>query len=132
MASFSSLSFSEDAFSVLAFDFGDGPAPVTPSKGGFDDERYYKKYREHLNRLEEITRFKEITPTAIIEAKEIVEEIKSIEPTETKADFVPDFVFIEHQAIQAQLLFDRALLLYQKQLELQREAEDELIIMLMV
>jgi hypothetical protein len=133
MASFSSSSFSTDAFSVLAFDFG-GVSETVVSKGGID-ERDYKRYRKHLERLEQITRQKDLTP-AIIEAAQEIAEIP-VETPELAKIAAQTTVEIDYSMIAAELSAMAAyldkMLAYNIEIDrIMRERDDELAILLLM
>lgn len=68
---FQNNAFQSNAFQIL---YGGTAPPPTPieSRGGFD-EQYYKKYRQHLEDLERVTRTKEVS-----RIREIAEEIQDL------------------------------------------------------
>jgi len=128
-SAFQSNAFQNNAFQIIA---SGSVTPVITTGGGYPEE-----YRKHIERLERLTRTKDITK-AVIEAAQAIEEIPVAAPELAKvalsasAPVEIDYrlVALELDRIQEYLL---AIAKYGGMInDYMQEQEDELLILLMV
>jgi|JI10StandDraft_1071094.scaffolds.fasta_scaffold01073_30 hypothetical protein len=133
MAAFSSLSFSTSSFSDQSFDFGAAPAPQVTG-GHFGED-----YRKRLERLERITRTKEITAPVIEAAQEVIEAVPDIQTPQleiiAKSPEAINLIDYEALSLEIQAIQDylSSLSMYSDLVyDQMNELDDELAILLMV